>query len=51
MTDQDDRLHCLYVDRRRLRESVWLWRAVAFTLLFIVIVMGYGYVMHWTGAW
>lgn len=37
--------------RQKLEESVWAWRAFAFLLLVFVIAMGYGYVMHWTGAW
>lgn len=51
-TYEYDRLaHRLTVERRRLREAVWFWRAVAATFAFLTLAMGYGYVMHWTGVW
>ena len=51
MYDYEDLAHRYHVERRRLREAVWFWRAVAATFAFLTLALGYGYVMHWTGVW
>jgi anti-sigma-K factor RskA len=43
--------HRLVSDRQALRDKLAFWRAVAFVLAFLVLALGYGYIMHWAGVW
>ena len=49
--DPNDRIHCLMVDRRRLRGKLMFWRAIAVTLGFLTLALGYGYALYGCGVW
>ena len=51
MSDLEDRIHCLTVERRKLREQVWTLRAIIVTLAVPLLVLVYGYATHWAGVW